>query len=133
MGGRVTMTKWIVLVVVLGLFGWRYLAVASTASVISPAELQSMLAAKETFLLVDVREPEEVAVIGIPQAINIPLAQLSDSLELQNLEKDTKIVVMCRSGARSAQAQKILGAMGFTRVLNVTGGILAWETPREAD
>jgi len=55
--------------------------------------------------------------------LNHPL----DKIESLSLEKNAEIYVSCRSGARSAQAQKKLQALGFKNVINVEGGFLAWQ------
>ena len=74
--------------------------------------------------LVDVREDEELAADGrIEGALHIPLASLAERAgELAG----EQVVLICRSGARSAMAADALRASGFT-ACSVDGGILAWE------
>ena len=76
--------------------------------------------------LVDVREPHEfVGELGhIEGAELVPLATIS--LAARDWSRGQEIVVVCRSGARSAQASRSLAAMGFTRVMNLRGGMIAW-------
>ncbi len=75
--------------------------------------------------IIDVRAPEEfTGELGhIPGAELVPLATLEERAESWN--KDEPLVVVCRSGARSARAAGTLAAAGFTRVANLSGGTLA--------
>ncbi len=74
--------------------------------------------------LVDVREPHEVAQGTLPAAINIPLGDLGKRLD--ELDAGRRVVLLCRSGARSAAAAKFLTKSGFGDVFNLTGGMLAF-------
>jgi rhodanese-related sulfurtransferase len=76
--------------------------------------------------LVDVREPMEVAAGTLPGAINIPLGELPD--RLHELDRRRPVVLLCRSGARSMQAARYLTANGFGDVVNLSGGLLAYQT-----
>jgi rhodanese-related sulfurtransferase len=78
-------------------------------------------------LLLDVREPEEFSAIHAPNAKLIPLGQLSTRMQEIAEYKDKPIVVICRSGRRSAIAVSQLQAAGYTQVSNVKGGIKEWE------
>lgn len=78
-------------------------------------------------LLLDVREPEEYAAVHAPGARLIPLGDLEKRLPEIAAYKDQPIVVMCRSGHRSARAVSLLKDAGYTQVSNVKGGITAWE------
>ncbi len=78
---------------------------------------------KETFPIIDVREEFEFASGHIPGAKNIPLGEISDRLD--ELDRDEEIVVVCRSGARSAAACDFLHEEGF-KVFNMQGGMLGW-------
>lgn len=77
-----------------------------------------------TVYLVDVRTPEEFAEGHVEGAINIPLDQIE--ARLSELPKDKSVHVICRSGRRSAQAAEILVKNGFAGVVNVDGGMNAW-------
>ena len=72
--------------------------------------------------LLDVRNPAELAVESVPGALNIPLSQLR--ARLGELPRDREILVMCRTGARSYNATRILLQNGF-KARNILGGILA--------
>ncbi len=75
--------------------------------------------------LVDVREPNEVAEGSLPGAVNIPLGQIAD--RMNELDKTKRVVVLCRSGGRSTNACEQLTASGFADVVNLAGGMLAYQ------
>ncbi|HEY3290990.1 MAG TPA: molybdopterin-synthase adenylyltransferase MoeB [Anaerolineae bacterium] len=79
--------------------------------------------------LIDVREPHEWEIVHLDAAKLIPTQQLPN--HLNELSQTDELLVMCRSGVRSAQAAAFLRQMGFKKVKNVHGGILAWA--REID
>lgn len=87
-------------------------------------ELKKLLDAKAPIVLVDVREPAEVAVSRIPGSKLIPLGELP--ARFGELDPAADIVVHCKAGGRSARACEFLLAQGCKRVRNVTGGMLAW-------
>ncbi len=91
---------------------------------ITPTELAAKLARQDDFVLLDVRDPHEYAIARIPGARLVPLGGFADAIP--TLDRETDIVIHCRSGARSAKAVRQLQAAGFTRVWNVVGGILRW-------
>lgn len=75
-------------------------------------------------LLVDVREPNEYAEVHATGAQLMPLSSLEQ--EYSALPKDREIVLICRSGVRSARAGEFLQQQGYSRVTNLTGGTTAW-------
>lgn len=87
-------------------------------------ELQALRESGAVFTLLDVREPFEREIAVIDGALPIPLGQLTERLD--ELPRDGKLVVHCKSGARSARAVGALRDAGFEDVWNVTGGINAW-------
>ncbi|WP_417899041.1 rhodanese-like domain-containing protein [Bacillus haimaensis] len=91
---------------------------------ISTKELEKKLTAGEEVSIIDVREAEEVAAGKIPVATNIPLSLLE--FRTQDIDKTKAHIIVCRSGARSAQATMFLEAQGFD-VTNMVGGMLDWE------
>lgn len=93
---------------------------------ITPEELKKRLEAGEQLHLVDVREPAENAEFNIGGILH-PLGKIRD-LDITELEamKDQELIIYCRSGNRSGQACMMLETMGFTNVVNLTGGMLAW-------
>ena len=91
---------------------------------ITPTELASLLLDGADVDLIDVREPREWDFAHLAGARLVPLDTLGDVLP--TLDKSRQIVVMCRSGQRSAAAVLQLQAAGFARVKNLAGGILRW-------
>ncbi len=75
--------------------------------------------------LVDVREEVEFAGGRVSGASLLPLGELEE--RHQELDHSKPIYVMCRTGRRSAEAQQKLRAMGFTNVVNVSGGLEEWK------
>jgi molybdopterin/thiamine biosynthesis adenylyltransferase/rhodanese-related sulfurtransferase len=75
-------------------------------------------------LLLDVREPHELAISALPGALNIPLGTLA--ARLSELDSARELVVFCKAGTRSARALELLVSAGFKRVKNLKGGINAW-------
>jgi rhodanese-related sulfurtransferase len=93
-------------------------------SEIFPRQLKERMQRGDTPLVLDVREPEEVALAPFPQARHIPMGEVPS--RLAELDPDRETVVLCHHGIRSAQVAGYLARMGFERVLNLTGGIDAW-------
>jgi adenylyltransferase/sulfurtransferase len=92
----------------------------------SAVDVAAMLAAGEPFLLLDVREPAEWEAARIEGARLVPLGELEARLGELDDWKARRVVVHCRSGARSAKAVKLLQQHGFADVWNLAGGIQAW-------
>ncbi|GIL38368.1 rhodanese-like domain-containing protein [Roseiterribacter gracilis] len=87
-------------------------------------ELKRRRDAGETFAIIDVREPWEVAIASIPGSVNVPLAQLeARSAEIPN---EGSLVVVCHHGGRSAHATTWLRGQGFTSAVNLDGGVDSW-------
>jgi rhodanese-related sulfurtransferase len=76
--------------------------------------------------MLDVRELSEWNEFHAPVATLIPLGELAS--RVNELPRDRKIVVVCRSGNRSQQGRDILLAAGFTQVTSMDGGMNAWQT-----
>ncbi len=91
---------------------------------ISVEQLKKMRDAKEDFILVDVRNPDEFEICTIEGSVKLPLPDLPQ--RYRELPKDKLIVVHCKSGGRSARAVNFLKQQGYTKVKNVAGGINAW-------
>jgi len=92
---------------------------------ISPPEAQRRHQAGAT--LIDVREQVEWDAGHIPGAVFIPLGQLEQEIAAAVPDKDTEIIMQCRSGARSGRGTDLLQQLGYTNVVNLAGGILQWE------
>jgi adenylyltransferase/sulfurtransferase len=91
---------------------------------ISSVELKQRLDRGDQIRLIDVREPNEFQINRIPGAELVPLGDIPR--RYAELDPDEEIVVQCKIGGRSAQAADFLRSVGFTRVLNLRGGILDW-------
>lgn len=90
----------------------------------SPAEARpGTEAAYSQFI--DVRTPAEYAGGHAYRAKNIPLDTLRDNLD--KLEKNEPVYVICETGRRSKEAAEILNAAGFPQVISITGGTAAWK------
>jgi rhodanese-related sulfurtransferase len=90
---------------------------------VTPADLT--LPAKG-YRLVDVREPAEFkGELGhIPGAELVPLATVTAQAIAWN--KDEPVVLVCKSGGRSGNAAQALNRMGFSKVMNLVGGMMGW-------
>ena len=92
---------------------------------ITAKELKDLIDHKGKFTLVDVREPHaNIRLPRSPDSKLIPLGEVTQ--RARELDTADDIVVHCRSGARSANAIRVLQKMGFKRLRNLKGGILAW-------
>ncbi len=91
---------------------------------ITPRELAERIARGDELVLVDVREGYEWDTGHIHAARHIPMQQIPK--RLAEIPADTEIVMICRSGSRSSNAQHFLINQGYTRVKNLVGGMRAW-------
>ncbi len=98
----------------------------STVSSVESPEFKKMVDAKEGVLL-DVRTPQEYADGHIAGSINIDYNGDNFKEELEKLDKAKTYNVYCRSGKRSAASAEMMGQMGFSKVVNLTGGIMGWQ------
>ena len=80
---------------------------------------------REDALVVDVRDPGEYGAGHILGAKNVPLSRLDDG-ELAK-RKERPVIVYCDGGERAGKAISVLRKQGFTRVVNLSGGIKAWQ------
>lgn len=75
--------------------------------------------------MIDIREADEWEEVRIPGAEFKPMSSINDWYE--GLPRDQTIILQCRSGNRSAIAvAALIQQAGFTNVMNLTGGIIAW-------
>ena len=92
---------------------------------IEAAELADWVTEKDNqFSIIDVREINEINAGTIPDAVPMPLASLP--VRLNELDREKTFVLICRSGARSAQACAFMQNNGFNDVHNLRGGMFAW-------
>jgi sulfur-carrier protein adenylyltransferase/sulfurtransferase len=99
---------------------------AASGSTISATDLKAMLDRDDNIFLIDVREPNEYEIVSIPGATLIPKDQFLTGAALERLPQDKRIVLHCKSGARSAEALAIVKNAGFSDAVHVGGGVLAW-------
>jgi rhodanese-related sulfurtransferase len=101
---------------------------------IQPWDLVRQLAADPEIILLDVRERAEFALLHIPGSVNVPRGILEQSCEWDYDEtepqlaagRDREIVVICRSGYRSALAADAMQKLGFARVASLRTGVRGW-------
>ena len=79
-----------------------------------------------SYILLDVREPDEYATAKIAGSILIPLGEITTTAAAALPDKSARIVVQCHHGMRSARAVEYLRQIGYSHVQNLTGGIDAW-------
>lgn len=91
---------------------------------ITVQQLKQMQDNQEDFQLIDVREAHEYDEANIG-AILIPLGEVPSHMD--EISRDKKVVVHCRSGKRSANAIQFLEKQGFDNLYNLKGGILAYQ------
>ncbi len=104
---------------------------SSTPTEMTVQELASVLQnPPPNFLLIDVREPFELAIAQLPGALAIPLGEIEK--RLSEIPQDRDIAIHCKAGGRSAKAVDILRANGYPNVRNVAGGINAWSKEIDA-
>jgi rhodanese-related sulfurtransferase len=93
---------------------------------ITVEDLKQRMDAGEQLNILDVREPDEYARFNIGAKL-LPLGQV---LQAQTEEiddwRDQEVIVHCHSGKRSLQAGAMLETMGFSKVFNLEGGMVAW-------
>ncbi|UJF35236.1 rhodanese-like domain-containing protein [Paenibacillus hexagrammi] len=91
---------------------------------ILPIEVKDRLDRGEKLTIIDVREDEEVAAGMIPGAKHIALGQLPE--RHAEIPKDEEVILVCRSGGRSSRALGYLESLGYSKLKNMTGGMLEW-------
>ena len=93
---------------------------------IDSKQLFEMIKKKEAFVVLDIRTPQEMAIIGITlkNTLKIPMNELFKEENLNKLPKDKKIIVICHTGTRAVAATTALMATGFTNALTFKGGTI---------
>ena len=95
-----------------------------TMKEVTVQELKSLIDSKADFQLIDVREPHEYDICNL-QGELIPQAEIPHNVD--KISKDKKVIIHCRSGARSGNmVQWLEKNHGFTNLYNLKGGVLAW-------
>jgi rhodanese-related sulfurtransferase len=102
----------------------------------TPEEVFEETEAGEPWLIVDVREPYEYERLHVPGSVLIPRGLLEGAAEPDSPHRidalagarERPVALLCSTGARSALAAVVLEQMGFTRVVNIAGGIQLWDS-----
>jgi len=106
---------------------WPYVRRATGGPSVSPSQATQLIN-REDALVIDVRDPGEYGAGHILGAKNLPLSRLdSGGAELAAKRKDRPLILYCDTGNRSGKAAAALKAQGYTRVLNLSGGMGAWQ------
>lgn len=117
-------------------FGGVYLSKPSKCGAFCDRQLQTVTASEFSKLtsdnkitIIDVRTPDEYETGHIAKAVNYDFSnQVQFSQHLDSLDKNGNYLIYCRSGNRSGQALKLMEEKGFSRVTNLSGGILSWQS-----
>ena len=100
---------------------------AQTTDLMEVEPVEALKMVKNGALMVDVREPSELAEVAydVENIIHIPLGQLKS--RMNEIPKDREVIMACRSGHRSSNAVRLLQKKGYTNIINLKGGILGWQ------
>lgn len=94
---------------------------------VTPEDLAAILADRpESVRLIDVRGPQERAIVSVPGDENIPLQQFEDGSALRLLSARDDLILYCRSGIRSESAARLIPDGHVNSVKHLAGGILEW-------
>jgi adenylyltransferase/sulfurtransferase len=107
-----------------GIRGQEAPAPIASADEITVEELKKRLDRNESLFVLDVRNSNEFQICRIPGTVLLQLPELAQ--RFGELPRDREIIVHCKSGMRSAKAVQFLKEQGFTKLVNLQGGILAW-------
>jgi rhodanese-related sulfurtransferase len=97
----------------------------------TPAEIRARLDSGEELLLVDVREPEEIAIASIKGALLRPMSQGASWVD--TLPRQGDLVIVCHHGMRSMHVARALAERGHRNLINLTGGIDLWSVQVDPD
>lgn len=124
------MNKFAVLFIIgLGLVvGWRLLVSPSTATLVSPEEFDQLAKAPNAFVL-DVHTPEQTHIPGTDAFI--PYDKIKENVSKLPEDKNTPILVYCRSGSMSREATQTLAKLGYLQVYDLAGGVNAYKHSHE--
>ncbi len=113
-----------IIILLASLFGIS--SVLADVPAVSPQQAAQMQS-EQNAVIIDVRENDEWNAGHIDNAIHIPLNDIQNHLKELAKYQNQPVITQCRSGARSARAADILAKSGFSNVLNMEGGLNAWQ------
>ncbi len=99
----------------------------ATIREVSVGDVRKMLDAKESVILLDVRDKHEFDEGHIPGAVNISRGSLEFKVGLQIADKNARIIVYCGTDRRSPLATRTLNDLGYMNAVNMVGGLTAWK------
>ena len=105
---------------------WPLVRRSSGGPWVNPAQATHLIN-REDALMVDVREPGEYGAGHILGAKNVPLARIEDGGSDLGKKKDRPLILYCDTGNRSGKAIAALKKQGFAHVMNLSGGLGAWQ------
>jgi thioredoxin len=100
----------------------------SASQVLKATDFNQKLKEDKNVFVLDVRTPEEFAEGYIENAVNININSAEFKDEIAKLDKNKTYLVYCLSGKRSASAASYMRSNGFKEVINLEGGIMAWQS-----
>ncbi len=124
--------KWMLGLCSISLLSFTACAKTISYTNISPKDALDVIKGDNKAVLIDVRTPEEFLVVRIPGSVLIPDYEIKDKIAEVVPDKDTTLIIYCRSGNRSRSATKELINMGYTKVFDL-GGIIDWPYDTEGD
>ena len=108
------------------MFGFGFGSKTKKYKDIEVSEFKELMKQKDTVIL-DVRTQAETSDGKIPNSQLINIMSLDFKGKVSKLDKDKTYLVYCRSGARSGKACKTMAKLGFDKLYNLSGGIIAWK------
>jgi rhodanese-related sulfurtransferase len=118
----------VVALVIVGVFAAWMTSQGPTETANYPLEIsvEEAVAKRDSgAFILDVRQPEEWNEFHVPESTLIPLGELAS--RVNELPKEQEIVIVCRSGNRSAQGRDVLLDAGFAQVTSMAGGLTQWK------
>lgn len=113
------------MVVNIGVISLQYKNIKSMSiQEINPLQLQQWYQQQQKFILLDVREDDEVELVTLPDSLHIPMNLIP--IRQNEIPDDKPIVLYCHHGMRSMQVALYLQEAGFEDLYNLSGGIDAW-------
>ncbi len=97
---------------------------------IEAVEVKKAIDAKEDFVLLDVRTPQEFAKGNISGSINVPVDKVQNEIEQVITDKTKTIYVYCLSGSRSVYAVDTMIKLGYTKIYDMPHGLLMWRSKK---